>query len=183
MELGAPLIVCFATPPLHTAAEVGALTSLALSTCHLRVIYVATFVNLVSLDLSRNQLTGLATSGIERCVKLASINLSNNAITDAKAFDLLGLLPHLRDLDARGNPVARQANYRNHVLYTTRNAKPTNFAPGLRVLDGSNVTLAAKAAAVGAVEGRDAQQRYLWYILYTPQACVWVKGNVAVPDT
>ena len=94
---------------------------------------------LTHLDLRRNMLHDLI--GLAHLPALESLHLDGNLIATADALRGLAWLPMLQSLTLSGNPLARQPNYREEVR---------RWLPGLLLLDGAPLTLAAAATPAPA---------------------------------
>ncbi|XP_027850812.2 acidic leucine-rich nuclear phosphoprotein 32 family member A-like [Aphis gossypii] len=83
--------------------------------------------SLVFLDISENRISnGLQT--LSGCIKLKSLNLSQNKLKDIESIDPLKSLPRLRYLDLSNNEVTKEEGYKEYVS--------EYFSKTIKCLDG-----------------------------------------------
>ena len=97
---------------------------------------LAPCASLRKLDASNNSVTRL--DGAEGLVRLETLILYRNKISDLGELLRLRSLQGLRQLDLRQNPVAKEESYRLFVI---------KYLPRLKRLDGANVTVSERTRA------------------------------------
>ena len=101
-----------------TVKDISKLSSLSLERLSIRSIHARAFsglLSLVSLDLSRNELTSVR--GLEQATSLVNLSLYYNRIAYLDEARILSKLKHLESLDLRLNPITRDEIYRSYVVF------------------------------------------------------------------
>eukprot|EP01114_Cavostelium_apophysatum_P010445 TRINITY_DN2416_c0_g1_i11.p1 TRINITY_DN2416_c0_g1~~TRINITY_DN2416_c0_g1_i11.p1 ORF type:complete len:2801 (+),score=908.52 TRINITY_DN2416_c0_g1_i11:43-8445(+) len=118
----------------------------------LECFHVGTLPQLEELNLSGNWISELLGSGIEQCQRLVRFDISNNRISSKKSLSVFPFTSGLCYLSIQNNrdPVTGKelSNYRDFLIYLTRNLKGTNRSTGLVELDGSPISMDERVNAV-----------------------------------
>ena len=133
-------------------ANVSSITSLTLERRGLRSVSrgsLSGLVNLVQLNLARNELTSLR--GLETAVSPESLSLYHNRVAYLEELRHLIPLTKLTNLDLRLNPVTRDEAYRSYVIF---------HLPCLEELDERSVRPAERRHAQLAVNELDEQYHH-----------------------
>ncbi|KAL9654245.1 hypothetical protein ABK040_010277 [Willaertia magna] len=124
------------------------ITTLSLASAKLSEVHVGNFVNLQTLDLSNNYLKSLFGFGLEKLDKLRELDISNNMIQDEKCFSVISMIPELRHLQIKSHSFSDYERVRNYAIYMTLNLKGDNRTVGLLSLDGKEITVDHRIAAI-----------------------------------
>lgn len=101
------------------------ITHLSLPGCGLQSFRVHQFLNLMSLNLSDNSIKTLTDSGLVKCQKLVSLDLSSNKIGSQSHFDVFQYIPSLVHVWLSKNLVER---YRSYIIFKCYTAKNTSLS-------------------------------------------------------
>jgi len=116
----------------------GMIQHLSLPSCGLTTFCAHLFRNLLSLNLSNNNIQKLDDTGIILCRHLLSLDLRGNRIENKEEFEVFKYIDTLLHLWLEGNLVE---DYRSYVVYKCRRANGTAAKNGLKSLDGIPVTI------------------------------------------
>ncbi|KAJ3424761.1 dynein assembly factor 1 axonemal [Anaeramoeba flamelloides] len=119
--------------------------------------HVGSFFSLQLLDLSKNNIEKMMGAGLENCVRLLDLNLSNNKIKNLN--QVLNVVPYcasLQNLNIEHNPNLKE--YRLDVIYACRELKGTNRQPGLAKFDEAPVDLDEYLLAMKAKGGKNKKE-------------------------
>ncbi|KAM9973551.1 hypothetical protein ACTFIW_010653 [Dictyostelium discoideum] len=140
--------------PIHPGWQPQGILHIQLNNCQLRHFYIGAMVNLNSLDLSRNLLTDISFSGIEKCTYLQYCNLSNNQLarvdTTCQMFEFT---PSIRCVVLSGNPATFSRDlYKKELIYRTRNGCGTNRSLGIQQIDTEMISIDNKVSTIHEYE-------------------------------
>eukprot|EP00300_Choanocystis_sp_HF-7_P033084 c45374_g1_i1.p1 GENE.c45374_g1_i1~~c45374_g1_i1.p1 ORF type:complete len:2244 (+),score=641.62 c45374_g1_i1:112-6843(+) len=113
------------------------LVHLTLTNVKLDRIFVGTMVKLQVLNVSKNNITTLKYSGLERLENLTTFNISHNLLSSVDDIEMLQWIPSLQHVDMHHNKWPQA--YRMYTVWICRNLRGTNHQPGLLRIDGQPV--------------------------------------------
>ncbi|KAN0022088.1 hypothetical protein ACTFIU_004252 [Dictyostelium citrinum] len=139
--------------PIHPGWQPQGILQIQFNNCQLRHFYIGAMVNLNSLDLSRNLLTDISVSGIEKCTYLQYCNLSNNQITRTDVTcQMFEFTPSIRCVVLSGNAALSKDLYKKELIYRTRNGCGTNRSLGIQQIDNDMITIDEKVSIIHEYE-------------------------------
>lgn len=108
-------------------SKVSSLAKFSLSNCQVQDVGILKHCTMLKeLRLAHNQLPSLPI-GLEENIGLHILDVGNNNLRKWSDVEVLSMLPHLENLNLRGNPVCSQSNYEAEVR---------RLLPQLQILDG-----------------------------------------------
>ncbi|KAK5582012.1 hypothetical protein RB653_003593 [Dictyostelium firmibasis] len=139
--------------PIHPGWQPQAILQIQLNNCQLRHFYIGSMINLNSLDLSRNFLTDISSSGIEKCTYLQYCNLSNNQLTRVDVTcQMFEFTPSIRCVVLSGNVGLSRDLYKKELIYRTRNGCGTNRSLGIQQVDNDPIGIDEKVSIIHEYE-------------------------------
>lgn len=137
------------------------ITVLQLANMNLTNIYLSEFTELVSLSLAGNLLTTMRKTGIERCQKLITVDLSYNLFDDVNCIKDLGYIPSLLHIYMHSNEI-EDDNYRSSIIKLFRFLPGTALLTGIQSIDGVPVTIEEYVLACGASRDELADKKWIY---------------------
>ncbi|OHS95674.1 hypothetical protein TRFO_38180 [Tritrichomonas foetus] len=125
---------------------------LSLPNCGLTTFCIHKFKNLVSLNLSDNNIKELKGTGLVCCKKLTSIDLRNNEIDSHDQLSCFPFVYSLLHIWLTGNKIH---HYRKSLIYNCRNLLGTTAMSGLQTIDGIPITISEFLDSDPQIQGVD----------------------------
>lgn len=132
---------------------------LSLPNCGLTTFVLFQFENLISLNLSHNNITMLKGTGLACCKKLVSLDLSYNEIQDINQINALVFNDSLLHIWLTNNNITA---YRNALIYLCRNLNGTKGLSGLQSIDGIPVTIEDYVLALNMFNKANEEELLKW---------------------